>query len=467
MKKLILILTLLIISIACSKPKVKTKEKAEKAVAKEYNIEKISDISYKVLGQDIEINWELTGKQYVEAIEVYEVKENGRNKIGEKDINDAKVFKDKLPLFSKKTYEINLKYINGEKSKSQQITASAEIKNIVKDNIMGREVQVYLPNDYKKSKKYDVIYIFGTESVFDESKPDSWNVRKILDTYPKDVVAVAILPLENRRKNYEKLIPFEDKHTKDHYKISVSKANEFSEFISNKFINIFEKKYFIQNIAQENRMAIGYKESGLYLLWDIHKQNSFGNIAILSGELWPNRNEIKKIYENESKKNVKIYLDTDTKEWSHYSERRFIDTLMKKNYKYGEEIFYREFSDVRMEKRVQNALKILNDEEKKEQSLHIELETIGYKNLLGCGTEFIINPVVKTENSGEFSTYRLANYSVLNSRYGEVDFEGNFKFIREGDIIVEVSYKEFEKKITIQYEELKQYIKKEENICME
>ena len=58
-----------------------------------------------------------------------------------------------------------------------------------------RTVHIYLPDDYRPSKQYDVLYMFDGHNLFydsDATYGKSWGMKAYLDTHPQDLLVVGL-----------------------------------------------------------------------------------------------------------------------------------------------------------------------------------------------------------------------------------------------------------------------------------
>lgn len=457
---LIFLLLGLFILMSCRK---KDEQKKPVIIDKSYLKEDINDIKTDITGQNLKISWKTKEFKYIDYIELYEIIGDNYHLLKKYSIVNEYEYNTVIPIFEKKQYAVNVVYKNGEKGKYHIVDAFAKYKNIIIDNIMGEKVHIYLPKNYNPNNS-KIIYILGSNDVFDSKNGENWEIENVLNELKEkngieDIVVASIIQ-DDIEAGYLKYIPYIDESVYEKYGIKESKSEEYYNFIKNKFIPAFERKYFYSNKNKENRMLIGYKEAGLFALWVGLNNQTFGNIAVFSPILWPERNRILFEYNKNIKNdNQKIWLERDIKDWGFYSERRLLDIMMQSGYKYGKNLFYIETSDKKMKDKIISPIIVFNDKiSNKLNDIEINFEIINYKMKDRIKKDFMINSIAVYDCGIKYLIYKEAEYRIFNSNGAYIDFEGNFKFLKEEDAVIMVKYGSLSKKITIKYDIIKKYL---------
>jgi len=416
-----------------------------------------------IVGQNLKIVWDIKTIKFIDYIELNEVIGDNLKILKKYSVKSETEYEynSVIPIFEKKLYSLNVVYKNGEKGKIHIIEAFSKNKNIVIDSIMGEKVHIYLPENYNRNNS-KVVYILGSNSVFDSNNGEIWEIENLIEELKKnkkieDMVVVSVIQ-ENEKEKYKKYIPYIDNSVIKKYGIENSKSEEYYNFIKNKFIPAFERKYFNLSKNKDERMLIGYKEGGLFSLWIGLSNQTFGQIAVISPILWPERNKILFEYNKKTKCEQKIWIENDTKEFNFFLERRLLDIMINSGYNYGENLFYMEDKKMKLKDRLISPFLIFNNqkiEKLKEIEINFEIIKNSKKN------DFFINLIAIYENGIKYLVYKDAEYNIFNTSAAYIDFEGNFKFLKKEDIILMVNYKNLSKKITIKYDALKKYL--EEN----
>lgn len=148
--------------------------------------------------------------------------------------------------------KVQLVLKNGLRSNGVTIDTAALHKNVVFDNVEGRELLIYLPDDYEKeNKKYPVIYMHDGQNLFSERLAFlwDWRVDEALDrlTSAGQMEKTVVVGIYNSSRRAEEYTPFADR------RFGGGKAREFSQFVVEKIIPYILISTFISFLDEETR----------------------------------------------------------------------------------------------------------------------------------------------------------------------------------------------------------------------
>lgn len=167
--------------------------------------------------------------------------------------------------------------------------------------ITPRPVDVWLPKDYSKNKKYAVLYMHDGQMLFDSTKTwnkqewkvDEWATQLMAEDKTKDFIVVAIHNISERRWQDlfpEKAMDFMNTEVKDSL-MALAKKNNFNtnlngdnylKFIIEELKPMIDKTYSIQT-EKENTFVMGSSMGGLMSMYAISEYPEvFGGAACIS-----------------------------------------------------------------------------------------------------------------------------------------------------------------------------------------
>jgi len=333
------------------------------------------------------------------------------------------------------------------------IVAKSNKSKITQTKIEKRTISIYLPPAYNKNSKYKVIYFNDGQYLF----KGGWHLENILDTLIKNktiepIIAVGIYSDDNRNSD---LIPFDDSWIKLNVGDYTPKTKEYSDFIRKKIVPYIEKNYSILKGAK-NRAFAGVSFGGLHTMWDgITHPDYWGCIIAMSPSLWVNNFEIFNYVAHCKNIKSKIWFDigATTGEWNYYIP--IIEILKKKKLVYGKDLFYYEdpiggHDANSWSKRIKYPLILFAGSKNfTPKEIKIEIEVI--KSSISNKYFQRINPIIYLENGLIFSASNQAKYELINIADGLVKNDGRFTFKKKKNLEVKISYKNFTKKIVINY----------------
>jgi predicted alpha/beta superfamily hydrolase len=329
---------------------------------------------------------------------------------------------------------------------------------IMEHRIAGYNVSVYLPGDYANAQKYKVIYINDGQWLFGGEA--SLQLHLTLDSLiqKKAIEPVIIVGIHSTRKRAEDYVP---------YKIEgrpsfISEAKTYAHTVTEKIIPFIDALY--NTIPNKNGRAIfGFSFGGLSATWlNIYYPSYFSFSAGFSPSFWVQNYQIIK----EAKKvthSTSFWFDIGTAEWNYYVP--FIQNVVGKNRVYGKSVFYYEVPNglhsIRdWKKRLSYPILIFAGKEKASiQSWNIEIEVIKSNSRPGVFYQRV-NPIVTLSNGLKYSLADQANYNLQNKEDGQIMSDGRFKFTRQKDLKIIVSYQQLKKEIKIPYQKI-QVLKKQ------
>lgn len=146
-----------------------------------------------------------------------------------------------------------------------------------------RPLYILRPEEYKKDKKYKVIYFFDGMSTFEKSEytNKSWNVEEAFETADmKDWIAVGIESAGKYRLN--EYLPYSIEH---HGKVLESREDTFDKFVIDEILPFIENNYPVSNRA-EDRALVGSSMGGFitaaYAGKHADKFSSYGIFSLAS-----------------------------------------------------------------------------------------------------------------------------------------------------------------------------------------
>ncbi len=172
--------------------------------------------------------------------------------------------------------------------KSHTIVGKLEILNLVCDSFLvskNRKIRVWLPSSYsaKSKQKYDVIYMFDAQNLFDKATSfvEEWEIDESI-TYleqTKHIKPSIVVGLDNSKDRLSEYLPrFSNIAIGD----LAYKSDKTFSFLINQVIPLIESKYNV-NKTKKSRSIGGSSMGGLMALEaGIKYSNIFNNIYAFS-----------------------------------------------------------------------------------------------------------------------------------------------------------------------------------------
>jgi enterochelin esterase-like enzyme len=172
-----------------------------------------------------------------------------------------------------------------------------------------RKVDIWLPENYSKNKKYAVLYMHDGQMLFDstitwnhqEWKVDEVSTRLMNDSITKDFIVVAPYNInELRHSEYFPQKPFEslsesikdslsDEAKQNNFKLDISTSDNYLKFIVKELKPYVDANYSVST-GQQNTFVAGSSMGGLISMYAICEYpKTFGGAACLSTH-WPGGN---------------------------------------------------------------------------------------------------------------------------------------------------------------------------------
>jgi predicted alpha/beta superfamily hydrolase len=292
-----------------------------------------------------------------------------------------------------------------------------------------------------------------------------WKVDKVLDELiatgkVEEMLVVGIYNGELQR-GYE-YVPYpknvkELEHIKTPYN---SGAKKFADFMVERIIPYVESTYHTLT-DRANRAIMGASYGGIAALWIGYTYSDvFSMIGAMSPSFWVGDGHVFRDFTYKTKKDVKIWYDIGTLEWSDYTA--LIDILVVKGFSYGHDLFYYEDKGARHHetawtKRVMYPFILFQG--KPPQTIvdfYVDVEVVK----TGAGIIATkLNPVIEMDNGIKYSLYKFAKYEVLTKEHGRIDAHGYFEFLSEKNLVILVKYRHLEKQIEVDYQKIQDEIR--------
>lgn len=183
---------------------------------------------------------------------------------------------------------------------------------------MKRMVHIYLPNDYKHSKKrYSVFYMFDGHNLFydeDATYGKSWGLRSYLDAIHMDIIVVGIECNHQGNHRIEEFSPYSFKNNK--IGAIHGQGASFFEWIINDLKPCIDQQY--PTHPDRLHTAIGGSSMGgiMALYGILHHNDVFSKAACLSPYLQKNMSPLQKELKKELASKTHIYLSWGSNEAS-------------------------------------------------------------------------------------------------------------------------------------------------------
>jgi enterochelin esterase-like enzyme len=321
--------------------------------------------------------------------------------------------------------------------------------SIEQKTINGFKLSIYLPPGYDTIKECKVLYFNDGQTVFGEYglNADAMADELISNKLIEPIIIVGIHSDANRTSNY---LPYPDEGAKQDFGNYQPNADKYTKQIAQKIIPYIEKNY---KAKSDNGIA-GYSFGGLHATWAaLNYPEYFSFSGSLSPSYWVKDFEIFK-EGSKAKANQIYYFDVGTGEWNYYVPMLLHSKLpMLKNIFYYEDFGGKHTVSNWRGNRTRNILLLfagITDTsnytwEIKQEIIRSEYTGKFYPRL---------NPVITYSNGLTCSISYAATFTLLNPDDGVVNKDGSFRFINPKDLNVKIIYREKEKIVTINYDEV-------------
>lgn len=330
------------------------------------------------------------------------------------------------------TFRIQIAMSNGTISEGKTIETSALHPKVVSDEFDGRKLLVYLPEGYhQETRHYPVVYMHDGQNLFSERLAfvEDWRVDRVLDRIISEgkLEKTIVVGIYNSSRRAEEYTPFADKS------FGGGEAREFSSFIVKRIIPYIEGKYRASP-KKEDRAVMGSSFGGILSLWMGYTYpDVFSLVGAISPSLWIADGQMLIELDNQPKKDIKIWIDQGTGEWSDFT-RNAVDILKEKGYQYGSELIYYEVkgathNELFWADRVECPF-IMFKGKPPNKIIDIRLDIQAIKRYSVGPFRYIINPVGFFDNGIWYSLYSSAEYSIAEyiEKTNLKDIDGNIVY---------------------------------------
>lgn len=312
------------------------------------------------------------------------------------------------------TYRVQIVFKDGYISNGKTVDATILHKNVVFDKCEGRDMQIYLPDGYyEEDRIYPVIYMHDGQNLFSERLAfvEDWRVDDVIAELSREnkMEKVVVVGIYNSSKRAEEYTPFADRE------FGGGKAREFSQFVVEKIIPYIEGNYRVSN-RREDRAVMGSSFGGILSLWmGYYYPEVFSMVAAISPSLWIADGYALTALENEPRKDIKIWIDQGTGEWSDFT-RNAVNILLKKGYQYGKDLVYYEVkgahhNEVFWADRL-DCPYIFFKGKPQGNLVKMEVHLQAIRQFSVGPVHYLVNPVGFFENGMRYSLYANATYTV-------------------------------------------------------
>jgi len=344
-----------------------------------------------------------------------------------------------------------LVFSDGVRSEGQIVKAAALHKNVVFDDYEGREMQIYLPDGYhEEDRVYPVIYMHDGQNLFSEQIAFlwDWRVDEVMDRLIREgkIEKCVVVGIYNSSRRAQEYTPFAD------INFGGGEARKFSAYIVEKLIPYLEKKYRVSN-KREDRAVMGSSFGGILSLWMGYTYpDVFSMVAAISPSLWIADGAMLHILGIEKKKDIKIWIDQGTGEFSDFT-RNAVDIFLEKGYEYGKNLAYyevkgAEHNEVAWSERIEYPFILFKGKPRKKMvKLKINVEKV--RQFAAGEYRVVVNPVATFDNGIRYSVYKTAEYSIGQKSKATIDETGNLHFNGARYACVQVKYGNIEESFVL------------------
>ena len=358
--------------------------------------------------------------------------------------------------------KVQVVYLDGTVSRGKTVETSALHKNVVLDDFEGRKMQIYLPDGYHEEtdRIYPVIYMHDGQNLFSGRLAYlwEWQVDEVMDrlTAAGKVEETVVVGIYNSSKRAEEYTPFADRS------YGGGKAREFSEYIVDKILPYIENKYRVSN-KKEDRAVMGSSFGGILSLWMGYQHPEvFSMVAAISPSMWIADGAMLFELETRPKKDIKIWIDQGTGEYSDIT-RNAVSILIDKGYKYGEDLVYyevrgAEHNEIAWSKRIECPFIFFKGKPAhKIKKLKLNVQKV--RHYAVGPYRYIINPVATFDNGMWYSLYDTAKYSIEEGGKATIDETGVLNFNGADFAVVRIQYQNLDESIVVKNPELAKKVK--------
>lgn len=355
------------------------------------------------------------------------------------------------------TLMVRVVYRDSSVSKGKTIKATALHKNVVLDDFEGRKMQIYLPDGYHEEtdRIYPVIYMHDGQNLFSGRLAYlwEWQVDEVMDrlTATGKVEKTVVVGIYNSSKRAEEYTPFADRS------YGGGQAREFSEYVVDRILPYIEKKYRVSD-KREDRAVIGSSFGGILSLWMGYQHPEvFSMVGAISPSLWIADGAMLYVLESTPKKNIKIWIDQGTGEYSDFT-RNAVSILIDQGYKYGKDLIYyevrgAEHNEIAWSKRIECPFIFFKGKPShKIKKLKLNVQKV--RHYAVGPYRYIINPVATFDNGMWYSLYDTAKYSIEAGSKATIDETGVLDFNGADFAVVRIQYQNLDESIVVKNPEL-------------
>jgi predicted alpha/beta superfamily hydrolase len=216
-----------------------------------------------------------------------------------------------------------------------------------------RDILVYLPPSYEsnKNQRYSVLYLNDVQNLFDGATSfipgQEWRVDETAQSLiaAGQIEPLIVVGIYNKGKDrINEYTPTQDQK----YKVG-GKADRYGRMLVEELKPFIDTTYQTQRDAQHTGLG-GSSLGGLVSLYlGLKYSNVFGKLAVVSPSVWfANKQILSEVEAVQKKPNLRIWVDTGTKEGSTAEEaqqtvvdaRLLKETLARKGWRLGEDLSY-------------------------------------------------------------------------------------------------------------------------------
>ncbi len=346
---------------------------------------------------------------------------------------------------------IVLVFADGTRSPGKTVKVTARHKNVVSDEYQGRRLDIYLPQGYhEEEREYPVIYMHDGQNLFSPRLAyiDEWQVDETMDRLTDKglIDKCIVVGIWNSSKRAEEYTPFADR------RFGGGQAREFSDYVVHHIIPYVEKKYRVSR-RREDRAVMGSSFGGILSLWMGYTYpHVFSMVGAISPSLWIADGAMLRELEERPKRNIKIWIDQGTGEWSDFT-RNAVNILVRKGYKYGSELLYYEVKDaVHNERHWAERIDcpfvfFKGSREGRIEKIRLDIQKVPH--FFAGPKKYVINPVGYFDNGIWYSLYTSAKYSIEGKSGAFIDRTGVLQFNNAREATVKVLFDHVSEKVHI------------------
>lgn len=493
LKILLIMISLIGLLVGCTSSNAKMKE-SKKATLIPIPVNKI--VTDKVFAKEVEglraepgiekakISWNISDISDVQNVEILS-KQSSVKVFKSMKIIPATEKEIEIPIASFIEFEVKVRLIAKDGSVSDGVVIKnifTRMKNVVYDKCEGREMQIYLPSGYETSnERYPVVYMHDGQNLFSRrTAPNGeWMVDETMDKLIADgkVEKMIVVGIYNSNKRIDEYMPYD--MGIDMGGQRGGKSDVFAEFMVNKIIPYIDGKY--KTIpTRENRAVMGSSAGGILSFWMGMKYSDlFSMVGAFSPSMWIGNGCFVKELKTIPKKDMKIWVDMGSKEFSAYT-RDSIDALISQGYVYGKDVVYyeddgAEHNEEAWARRMMYPLMMFKGINKEEKLVDFtpQVEIMETPFLKDKKEQIMINPFAEFSNGMKYTLYDGVTFSATgNAKFEDnpififkkddefftedtpinMNLKGNINLNGDNKTEVTVSYRGIEKKIVIDNE---------------